>query len=73
MARKKKQTEMVNEPQLTQVYTLDIKTGDWIKTNKGWLEAVSDAFVDSNGVISVELSAGIHSFMSNNQPIQIKR
>jgi len=73
MARKKKQTEVVNEPQLIQVYTLDIKTGDWIKTNKGWIEAVSDAFVDSNGVISVEISDGVHGFMSNNQPIQIKR
>lgn len=73
MARKKKQTEVVNEPQLIQVYTLDIKTGDWIKTNKGWIEAVSDAFIDSNGVISVEISSGVHSFMSNNQPIQIKR
>ena len=73
MARKKKQTEVVNEPQLIQVYTLDIKTGDWIKTNKGWIEAVSDAYRDSNGVISVEISGGIHSFMSNNQPIQIKR
>ncbi len=73
MARKKKQTEVVNEPQLIQVYTLDIKTGDWIKTNKGWIEAVSDAFVDSNGVISVEIYDGVHGFMSNNQPIQIKR
>ena len=53
--------------------TLNIKTGDWVMTEKGWTEAVADAYRNNDGVICVELSTGNYKFMSNDQKIIVKR
>ena len=75
MPRKKK-TEVQEEAvkQDLRIKTLDIKSGDWIKTGKDWREAVSDAYRDNDGIICVEVANyGVYKYSSTNQNTKIKR
>lgn len=73
---KKAKSEATEQTQLNEVVvsTLNIKSGDWVQTGKGWSEAITDAYRDENGLICVEIMHyGIWKYSSSPQNQLIKR
>ncbi len=55
------------------VMTSKIRKGDLVQQSYGWAKAEEDSYKDDNGVFCVKLSTRLVKFMSNDQPIQVKR
>lgn len=77
MAKKsKKSEEVIIEKSYVKVVTktLQIKSGDLVRTSSGWRETVSDAYRNDNGYICVEIADyGEWKWMSYDQTITVKR
>lgn len=58
---------------LITVMTSSIKKGDFIQQTYGWGKVVEDSYRDANGVYCVKLLTKVVKFMSNDQPIEVKR
>jgi hypothetical protein len=74
----KKEKKNVTAPKIErkkiQTTTLNILEGDLIATNRGWKKAMSDAYMDKDGIICVEIKTfGLWKYMSYDQAITIQR
>ena len=66
--------EVADERKLVQIKTLQIKEGDLLPTNRGWKKAMSDAYLNEQGIICVEIKTfGEWKYMSHDQTINVKR
>ena len=71
---KKTQEATKQDREVIQIKTLDIREGDLLPTNRGWKKAMSDAYLNKEGVISVNIKTfGEWKYMSYDQTITIKR
>tara|TARA_R110000787_G_scaffold55416_1_gene127906 strand:+ start:1264 stop:1500 length:237 start_codon:yes stop_codon:yes gene_type:complete len=62
------------EKKVLDTTTLNIKEGDLIPTNRGWKKAMTDAYLDNDGIVCCTIKTfGVWKWMSYDQAIKIKR
>lgn len=70
---KKKAEDLPKKESQITVMTSKIRKGDLVQQSYGWAKAEEDSYKDDSGVFCVKLSTMLIKFMSNDQPIQVKR
>tara|TARA_R110000744_G_scaffold96187_4_gene185902 strand:- start:6364 stop:6603 length:240 start_codon:yes stop_codon:yes gene_type:complete len=70
----KSKAEAPSESKQIIITTLNIKEGDMIATNRGWKKAKTDAYLNKEGIICVEIKTfGVWKWMSHDQSITVIR
>ncbi len=75
MTKLKKTVEAPAKERVTlMITTLNIQEGDLIATNRGWKKAMTDAYLNNEGIICVEIKTfGVWKYMSHDQSITVQR
>lgn len=69
----KKGSDSPKTESIVTTLTSQIKAGDFVQQSYGWGKVIEDAYQDESGTWCVKLASKLVMFMSNDQPIRVKR